>query len=58
MSIGAVIREDYFQSQTKVVAMIKKGTNFSASWWRSNFFCGDNDLGSELYDLYMVYINN
>jgi hypothetical protein len=44
---------NYFQSQTKVAAMIKNGTNFSAMSERLNLGRGDKDFGSNLYVLYM-----
>jgi hypothetical protein len=43
----------YFQSQTNVAAMIKKGTSFSATVEKLKLVCGDKDLGSKLYFLYM-----
>jgi hypothetical protein len=43
----------YFQSQTNVAAIIKNGTNFSATMEKLKPDCGDKDLGSELYILYM-----
>jgi len=43
----------YFQSHTKVAAIIKKGTSFSATVEKPDLLCGDKDSGLKLYFLYM-----
>ena len=53
---GAVIKS-YFQSQTKVEAIIKNGTSLSASLEKLRLLCGDKDLGLKLYVLYMFILN-
>jgi hypothetical protein len=43
----------YFHSQTKVAAIIKNGTSFSAHWLKFKFWRGDKDLGLNLSNLYI-----
>ena len=50
---GFDIHVVYFQSQTKVAAIMRKGTNFSAIRLSDWFFSSDKNLGLKLYILYM-----